>query len=131
MTTPLEVITEALREITVLARNQSPNAQQGVQGLARLNSMVADWELHAISVGSPNWTLSQTIPLPANHIDALMFNLALRLAPSYGKVPNPVTVEGATRGERALQAAYGDPIDMTIDSGFMNPNSRFPSGRSF
>lgn len=117
MTTALEVITDAYLDLGVLADGETASAEQGAFGLRKLNQMTAAWELDGIAIGASNWSLTTDIPLPANHIQAIIANLAMRLAPSFGlgAVVSPQTAKLADDGYRALQAAYGDPLDMTVD----------------
>lgn len=130
MTTAIEIINDALREISVLAQNQTATNQQAVQALDQLNKLISRWELDGISIGVLNLDLTTTIPLPDNHIDVLVMNLAVKLCASYGKIPKPTTKEDADGGYTALQAAYGNPIDMTIDAAIRIPRY-FPTGRPF
>lgn len=124
MTTALDIIKASLREIGILASSESPESDDAQDALSKLNRMVAAWELDGIAIGAQTWVLTSTIPLPENHIQSLICNLATRLAPDYGAVAvlSPVTQKLAADGYRALQAAYGDPIDMSIDSALRRRN---------
>ncbi len=129
MTTPIDVITDALREISVLAQNETASAFQGQQGLNDLKKMIANWELDGIGIGDVStWILTTDIPLPENHIHPIVYNLAVRECSRYGKTPKQATVALAMNGFRQLEAAYGGLIDMTIDPA-IRPRWRLPSGR--
>lgn len=131
MSTAMDVITRSLREIGVLAQNQTPTAYQGQQGLADLSAMIAAWELDGISMGDGSNLTSTAVelPYPENHTDAIMYNLAVRSAPKYGRTPKDTTGTLAERGYRALQAAYGSVIDMEVD-GALRSRRRTSGGDS-
>jgi hypothetical protein len=131
MSTAIDVITRSLREIGVLAQNQSATAFQGQQGLDDLKMMIASWELDGISMGDGSGLTSSAteLPYPENHTDAIMYNLAVRSAPKYGRAVKDATGTLAERGYRALQAAYGSLIDMEID-GALRGRRRLSGGDS-
>jgi P22 tail accessory factor len=117
MSTAIEVINRSLREIGVLAQNQTATAFQGQQALADLKAMIASWELDGITMGDGSNLTSTTteLPYPENHTDAIMYNLAVRMAPKFGRQLKETTVFLARKGYTALQATYGSLIDMEID----------------
>jgi hypothetical protein len=131
MSTAIEVINRSLREIGVLAQNESANAFRTQQGLDDLRGMIASWELDGISMGDGTGITSSTteLPYPENHTDAIMYNLAVRSAPKYGRQVKDTTGTLAERGYRALQAAYGSLIDMEID-GALRSRRRTSGGDS-
>jgi hypothetical protein len=116
MTTGNDLIKGALKEIGVLAAGEDPSSEEGQDALTILNEMIAGWEMEGIAIGASTWTLATTIPLPANHIGAIRYNLAVRLAPSYGSQVSNLTVQMADDGYRNLQTAYGEPVDMSVDT---------------
>lgn len=129
MTTALTIIEDAHSEIGVKSEGESLTAAQSADALRSLNSMVAAWELEGIAIGAPTWALSDTITLPENHMDALKYNLAVRLAPRYERQVSSIVVQAAKDGYLALQAAYGDPNEMEVDTALL-PRRRFLSGRT-
>lgn len=42
--TNIELITQAFRALNIIDENESPSAEQGVQGLTLLNQMLAQWQ---------------------------------------------------------------------------------------
>jgi len=124
MTTARDVIKASLREIAVIGSGESLDADMANDGLEKLCRMVASWELDGISMGAPTWALTTTLPFPENHMQAIICNLAVRLAPEYGAtaVLSAETKGQAAEGYRSLQAVYGDPIDMSIDSALVRRN---------
>lgn len=127
-TTANDIVKGALREINVLASGEDPTASEAQDALTKLNEMIAGWEMEGISIGDPQWALSTTVALPVNHIAAIKYGLAARLAPEYGVTVSSITVQLADDGYRNLQTAYGEPLDMTID-GAIRGRARSPNGR--
>ena len=130
MTTALDIIKGALRDISVLAAGESPTAEESQDSLEALNLMIAAWELDGIAIGAQEWALSDVIQLPANHILAIRRNLAVRLAPEFGAAVSNITVQEAGDGYRSLQTAYGEPLDMDVDNA-IRARRRYPSGRPY
>lgn len=128
MTTVLDVIKGALKDIEVLASGESPTAEESTDVLEKLNQMVAGWELDSISIGAPTWTTATTIPLPENHVMAIRHNLAVNVAPMFGRQVSSIIAQGASDGYRSLQNAYGGPVEMDMDTA-LAPRSRFLTGR--
>lgn len=129
MTTALTVIEGACRLIGILAEGEALTATQSSDALESLNNMVAAWELDGIAIGAPSWALADTINLPANHLDPIKYNLAVRLAPEYEKPVSSIVVQMAGDGYKSLQAVYGEAMDMDIDTAILSFRRRFPSGR--
>lgn len=128
MTTALDVVKGALKDIGVLAAGESPTADDSTDVLEKLNQMVASWELEGLPMYGTAWTSATTVPLPDNHILAIRYSLAVHIAPMFEKQVSSIVVQGAQDGYLALQSAYGDPIEMDIDTA-LTPRSRYPSGR--
>jgi hypothetical protein len=74
----------------------------------RLDAMVAQWYAKAIQIGYPltnspdnaDLDTQTNVPLTAN--EAVILNLAMRIAPQYGKSPSPDTKTGAIAGYQTL-----------------------------
>lgn len=130
MTTSLDVIKGAMKDIGAIQSGEAPTSEEANDALDTMKQMIAMWELEGIAIGVQDLTLSGTINLPENHIYALRANLAVRLCPEYGLQPNPITVQLASDGYTALQGAYGEPNDMTID-GAIRRRWYWPSGYSY
>lgn len=63
--------------------------------LGALNNMMAAWGAHGIRIGYPQANtaieddLEADCPIPLYAKEAIVYNLALRIAPDYGKTPSP------------------------------------------
>ena len=86
MSTLLDLIEDALREINVISEVGSASAEQGSYGLRKLNQMMAVWrETMDIDLGyfSQDSTAG-TSPLPEWTELAVTSGLAVAMAPKYG-----------------------------------------------
>lgn len=82
--TNTQLITDALREIKVLDETESPSAEQGDDGLRKLNQMMELWEEAGIRLEYFEQTaLSATCPIPAYAETGVTCALAIRLASTY------------------------------------------------
>lgn len=89
-------------------------------GLRRLDAMMATWNGLGIRLGypiagSPTAVLldvSSNVPDSAN--EAVIANLAIRIAPKYGKSILPETYKAATSGYDVLMARAAMPKPMTM-----------------
>lgn len=61
-------------------------------------------------------SVSDDVELPPGYFDALKFNLAVRLAPEYGKSPSEVTVALAQSSVKALKKSNAKPVIMQTDA---------------
>lgn len=130
MTTPLAIIKGAMRDIGALQAGEAPTAEEAQDGLESLIDMIAFWELEGMAMGDESLTLSSDIQLPRNHVVGLRKNLAVYLCPEYGLTPSPNLQMQADQGYRALQGAYGEPVDMTVDPAIWR-RWYWPSGYSY
>lgn len=100
MATNSEVISDALREINVIAEGQTVSAEQGLHGLRKLNEMLEEWTEREIELGYfAQSATTDTCPIPAWSESAVKANLGVSLAPVYGASVSP---ELAMKAERAF-----------------------------
>ena len=92
MTSILQVITLALRDINVLAQSEPPAAEQANEAFQTLNQMIAAWRSDGIDLQYfEQPAVSDDIPLAVGDVAGVRYNLAIMLAPSYqAEVPLPV-----------------------------------------
>ena len=101
MSTVLEVIEDALREINVISEVDSASAEQGKYALRRLNQMMNLWrETMDIDLG---WfdqsTTSGTMPTPDWAELAITMGLAVTIAPKFGA---SISAETASVAQSAI-----------------------------
>jgi hypothetical protein len=119
--TKKQIIEQAFEEMGLASYVFDLTADQLESALRRLDLMVASWYTKNIRIGYPlplnpqDSNIDQQVdtPMPAN--EALVLNLAVRLAPSYGKSLSPDTKANAklTYDQLLIQAAA--PIQLQYD----------------
>jgi hypothetical protein len=119
--TALDHIKRALRMIGILAESETPDAAQGETALISLNSMLGAWETEGIRLTMPELALATTIPVPANHNDAISYGLAIRLAGEFGVTPTPAVADTQARTFAGLQAMYVQVPDVMLDPALIRP----------
>lgn len=81
----ISVITRSLRVLSVIDRDETPDAKQVQDGIEALNGMMRRWEANGLAVGwSDVRNGDDDLPAPDEAQDAIIFNLAIRLRPEYG-----------------------------------------------
>lgn len=106
MTTARDIVKRALRQIGMLASGEDPASEDANDVLAALNGMLSGWTMDGIRMNLPELALTDTVALPAGHIDGICFNLAITIAPEFGANVSPALATLADRGKQQLQRAY-------------------------
>jgi hypothetical protein len=97
MWTKKQIIEQAFEEIGLASYIFDITADQLESALRRLDLMVASWQARNIQIGYPlpaspgNSNIDEEIQTSLNNNEALVLNLAVRLAPAYGKSVSPDT----------------------------------------
>jgi hypothetical protein len=97
MWTKRQIIEQAFEEIGLASYVFAITADQLQSALRRLDLMVASWQARNIQIGYPlpaspeNSNIDDEIQTSLNNNEALVLNLAVRLAPAYGKSLSPDT----------------------------------------
>ena len=97
MWTKKQIIEQAFEEIGLASYVFDITADQLESALRRLDLMVASWQARNIQIGYPlpaspgNSNIDEEIQTSLNNNEALVLNLAVRLAPAYGKSVSPDT----------------------------------------
>lgn len=90
MSSNLDIIQDALRDLGIISEVQTPSAEQGSHGLRELNKLAAELEGQDIPL---QWfvqtSTSDTFPVAAEYENAIAALLAARLAPNYGATVSP------------------------------------------
>jgi hypothetical protein len=119
--TKREYISEAFAEIGIASYDFDLSAEQLESALRRLDSMMATWNALGIRIGYPlpsspgDSTLATVTNVPDASNEAIYLNLALRLAPSYGKIVSNETKSKAEQSYSALLAKISYPQEMQYD----------------
>lgn len=88
------IVNRALRLLSVLDVNSAPEAEDEQTAIAALNAMCTRWEANGLAMGWRNVSApDDTLPAPDEAHEALAYNLALRLAPEYGKTGDHIALD--------------------------------------
>lgn len=104
--TKLDVIRQAFEEIGIASYEFDLQPEDLQSGLRQLDMMLASWSgTQGIRIGFSGGDgfgdVAQNAEVPPWAMDALYLNLALRLAPAYGKTPS---IETKTAAKMALDS---------------------------
>lgn len=103
MATAGDIVSRALRLLTVLDPHEAAEAEDFETGAAALNAMCARWEADGLALGwSPVRNPLDPLPSPPEAEEALAYNLAVRLRPEYNVDLKPDIVGIAREGLSAL-----------------------------
>lgn len=104
MPATLEIITESLRLLRVIGANEAPDDDDARDSLSALNRMMRRWEASGLSLG---WNyvqeLTDDLPAPPEAEEAIIYNLAMRMRPMFGKELDPSVMAMARNGRDALR----------------------------
>lgn len=114
MATANDVISLALKDIGVLAAEESAEAADAQDGLDTLNQMLVTWEAQGISLGFAEVGLSTALNIPKFAILAIRHNLAVLLAPSYSTQADPTIQVLANDGKETLRSFSMEPQEATF-----------------
>lgn len=115
--TALQVLNRAMRRIKVLAGEEALAAAEMVDGLVTMNGTMQGFSLRGIKYAHSDLAATDTVNMPDEQIDSLVWLIAEALAPEYGyefTSQEAVHVVGALR---QLQAAYYVPAPAVPDIG--------------
>lgn len=111
MTTGTQIIERAARLNGVKAQGQPLSAEDTAAYLEGLNAMLIRWEADGLSLGfSAMSAATGTIPIPAENEEAVAYNLAVVMAPEFGRPVDAVVGMKADMGLRALEREVIKPV---------------------
>jgi hypothetical protein len=110
-----EIVTSALTEIGIADFEFDATTAEGLSGVDRLNTMMAYWSSININV-SYNFegAVGADSGLPISSYEAVIANLAIRLATSYGKQIPQQVLASAKAGLTALLGESAKPIERQL-----------------
>lgn len=118
-----KTVARALRILGVIDARQPVKAVDMSTGIEALNGMMTRWEANTLSLGWSNVeNPSDEMPAPDEALDAIAYNLAMRLRPEYGTTLDPDTIDMARRGLADLQRDQkrATPLERGRGFGFYN-----------
>lgn len=101
--TLIDIVTDTLRQITVIGQTATPSAEQGQDAVSKYNDLMAELEEDGIDLGHfPKATTASTVELPPGQVAAVKAMLGVRLCDGYGLPVPPVVAAVAASGYRRL-----------------------------
>lgn len=117
MSTGTSIIERAHRLIGTKAQGQTIAAERTAASLEALNAMLTRWEADGVALGfSALSAATATMPIPAEADEAVAYNLAVMIAPEYGKVAPPDVQAIAANGYNALLRDVIKPEPVRLDA---------------
>lgn len=102
MATVSKIVSRSLRLLKVLDANEVAEAEQAEQAIDALNAMCTRWEANGLSIGWANVSgPDDTMPSPDEAEEAIVFNLAVRIAGEYSP---PSSFASVSEGARLFLA---------------------------
>ena len=135
-----QLVTMALEEIGIASYTFDLEPEQLQSALYKLDAMMATWNARGIRLGYPipsspeDSSLDDDSNIPDAANESVFLNLAVRLAPSYGKIVLQETKKSAFSSYRNLLARATKPSEMqlqSIPSGAGNKSWRYGHGEFF
>lgn len=120
--TKRQLIAQAFEELAI-GEDFELSPYQWQNALVRLDSMMATWNNSGIRLGYPipssqgSSDLDQDSGVPDVANEAIFLNLAIRLAPSFGKQVSPDTRASAKTAYGELEAKAAFPMEMQLPGG--------------
>jgi hypothetical protein len=117
--TKRQLVVQAFEELGLAAYVFDLEPEQLQSALRRLDSMMGTWDGKGIRLGYPisspeSSNLDDDSNLPDAATETVFTNLALRLAPSFGKIPSVDTKATAKEGYQVLLGKAAHPIEMQV-----------------
>lgn len=117
MLTKRYFVMSALREIGIASADFDLQPEELQDALKRLEGMMSTWHSQGIEIGYPMSTssdLDDEVSITDAAHEAIVTNLAVRLAPSYGKMASQDTRKVARDGYNVLLIRAARPSEMRI-----------------
>jgi len=117
-----DLVHSALNEIGIADYDFDIGAEQTQSALQRLDSMMASWDSRGLKFGYPmpstakGSSLDEESNIPDVAWEAVITNLAIRIAPSYGKIVLPETKATAKESLNFLYNLFAQASEMQLPS---------------
>ena len=106
VTTALDIVTGALQLLEIRVAESGVSPSEGVDGLTALNDMMNEWNVDGIDVGYESLDdTADEIFVDLGSIGAMKANLAIYIAPEYGRTPSQALERRARRSKNSLRAS--------------------------
>lgn len=111
-----DVITRAFSRTNILAAEEVVNASDSVDALTELNLMMAGFQAMGINYAHTDLLATDTVNVPDQMLDSLIWMFADILANNYGMPLDPSDMKRIDAAKGALQAYYYVPQRAVIDA---------------
>jgi len=116
-----ELASAALEEIGIAEYEYDISPEQKQSAIQRLDSMMAEWGARGIKLSFPISKSINSAPGDDSNIpdwawEAVITNLALKIAPSYGKVVSAESKASAKHSLNTLYSMFAKPTEMQLPS---------------
>lgn len=118
--TKLDFINSAFDELGLASYVYNLSPEDLTSCLHRLDAMIAAWSKKGIRLGYPlhnsksSSSINESTSVPAFANETVITNLAIRIAPSYGKVPSQDTKNRAAEGYNDLISDLVSPRERQL-----------------
>ena len=138
MPTVTEIVTGALQLLEIRTAESAITADEAEDGLTALNDMMNEWNVDGINIGYETLDdVEDEVFVTLGSIGAIKSNLAIYIAPEYGRIVTPGLEVRALRSKRSLRASiplnqsqFPDtlPIGSGNEDNNFTPNGDAPGG---
>ena len=116
-----ELASAALEEIGIADYEFDISPEQRQSAIQRLDSMMAEWNGRGLRLSYPISKIENSDPDDDSNIpdwawEAVVTNLAIKIAPSYGKTVSPDTKVAAKHAFNTLYSVFAKPREMQLSS---------------
>lgn len=101
-----DIIKGAFRLIAVIQPGEDLTASEAADGLSALNHMLHQWP---VDLQHEDLALTDTLRVPPDHIRAIRYNLAIEIAPEFGKQIPAAVAKIADETYRQIKNEYANP----------------------
>lgn len=106
MSTVLEVVTGALKLLEVRPAESPVTSAEAEDGLIALNDMMNEWNIDGINIGYETLdAIDDDLFVDLGAIGAIKANLAIYIAPEYGRIVSPDLADRAANSKKALRTS--------------------------
>jgi hypothetical protein len=119
----LELVTDSLRRIGIIAESEDPSAEEGQDAVTRLNDLMFEKAEQGVDIGwNKKATTADTVVLPDGVLNGIKAELAELLAVEYGVELPPLVVRDAEQSRNRL-------LRMALQRQFQQGrNNSYPNG---
>ena len=131
-----EIVLEAFTEIGIASFAFDVGPEETTGALRRLDAMMAEWGERGLRLSYPLpsdpdcSSLEEDSMIPDWAAEALFTNLAIKIAPSYGKTASPETKAAARKALTTLYGKAAKPVEqqfnqMPVGAGYKDTDRRY------